>query len=265
MADNDQYNDEYQFADLDAMSPDAGDENGIAQDEASSPAATRTGISGENNIKRKAIFVVIVFVCLLLGYKMIGSLFSGKKAVSTMDTPAAAGIMQPPAPQPIVQQPQTAAPVAVVPIDSKVTQELSALEVTQQSMRTDVASVNNQLVGISNNMNDMIAKMTALNGIIVNLSAKVDEQAREIEQLTIKRHEVRHIHTAVSHAPSYPKYYLQAVIPGRAWLIAANGATLTVREGTMVAGYGMVKLIDPNQGRVMTSSGQVIRFSQEDS
>ncbi|HAF87135.1 MAG TPA: type IV secretion protein IcmG, partial [Legionellales bacterium] len=60
-------------------------------------------------------------------------------------------------------------------------------------------------------------------------------------------------------------YYIKAVIPGRAWLIAANGSTLTVSEGTNIKGYGMVKLIDSTQGRILTSSGRVIRFSQQDS
>ena len=67
--------------------------------------------------------------------------------------------------------------------------------------------------------------------------------------------------------PSAPPihYYIQAVIPGRAWIIATNGSTLTVREGTNIAGYGIVRLIDPLDGRIVTSSGQIIRFSQEDS
>ncbi|MBA3536672.1 MAG: type IV secretion protein IcmG, partial [Tatlockia sp.] len=60
-------------------------------------------------------------------------------------------------------------------------------------------------------------------------------------------------------------YFIQAIIPGRAWLIATNGSTITVREGTRIAGWGVVKLIDPIQGRVLTSSGRIIRFSQRDS
>ena len=60
-------------------------------------------------------------------------------------------------------------------------------------------------------------------------------------------------------------YYIQAVIPGRAWLVSSQGLTITVREGTSVPGYGIVKLIDPNQGRILTSSGRTITFSQQDS
>ena len=60
-------------------------------------------------------------------------------------------------------------------------------------------------------------------------------------------------------------YYIQAVIPGRAWLIATNGSTLTVREGSTIPGYGIVRKIDPNLGKVFMSTGKVIRFSQLDS
>jgi len=61
------------------------------------------------------------------------------------------------------------------------------------------------------------------------------------------------------------QYFLQAIIPGRAWLISTNGDTVTVREGTRISSYGVVRFIDAKRGRVLTSSGQVIRFSQEDS
>jgi intracellular multiplication protein IcmG len=109
-------------------------------------------------------------------------------------------------------------------------------------------------------------KMAELNQVITQLNAKLETQSQVIERLTVRT------------APKPPKprvlngflnqrlkYYVQAVIPGRAWLIATNGATLTVREGTLISGYGVVKLIDPTQGRVLTSSGRIIRFSQSDS
>ena len=58
---------------------------------------------------------------------------------------------------------------------------------------------------------------------------------------------------------------LQAIIAGRAWLVCSNGETLTVRQGTQVYNYGEVRYIDAISGQVLTSSGQTITFSQEDS
>jgi intracellular multiplication protein IcmG len=106
--------------------------------------------------------------------------------------------------------------------------------------------------------------VSELNRMIAALSDKLDSQAKTIESLAAKP-VVRKTHPIVGRNKPLVQYNIQAVIPGRAWIVATNGTTLTVREGSKVPGYGLVKLIDPNQGRVITSSGRVIRFSQEDS
>lgn len=266
MADKDQYNDEYQFADLDAMTPDAGDEGDVTGTDPNTPEEMRAvEPSNKNNVKRNALIVVALVVLLMIIYKFMGSVFSDKKApvkaiAPTVTVPAPAPV------QPLASPPVTTpTPVTTGPnIDTQISQKLSAIEVGQQSMRTDVSSVSSQIGGINTNLNALVAKIAELDGIISSLSAKLDDQSRVIEQLTIRR-EVKKVHYAPRRVARYPKYYIQAVIPGRAWLIATNGSTLTVREGTIIAGYGMIKLIDPNQGRITTSSGQVIRFSQEDS
>jgi intracellular multiplication protein IcmG len=263
MADNDQYNDEYQFADLDAMHPDSEDASASPSAEGTSTSGeTRTGALDHHTIKRNGLIVIVLLVSAIVIYKFVGSFSADKKVAVNTSAPVVAPVVQPPV------QPQAVMPVPVVPlpaVDTKVSQELSALDSAQQSMRADVSTLSDQLGALSNNVNAMVAKMSELNGAIASLSAKVDEQSHELEQLTIRREEAKRVHHGVLKGPRYPRYYIQAVIPGRAWLIATNGATLTVREGTVIAGYGMVKLIDPNQGRVSTSSGQVIRFSQDDS
>lgn len=267
MADKDQYNDEYQFADLDAMTPDAGDEGEVmgAADPNSPEEVPSVNPSDTNNVKRNALIVVALVILLMIIYKFVGSVFSDKNTTVKATAPT----VTVPAPAPVRVQP-LAPPVAPAPVttepnvDAQISQKLSAIEVSQQSMRTDVSSVSSQIGGINSNLNTLVAKIAELDGIISSLNAKLDDQTRVIEQLTIRR-QAKKVHYAPRKAAHYPKYYIQAVIPGRAWLIATNGSTLTVREGTIIAGYGMVKLIDPNQGRIITSSGQVIRFSQEDS
>lgn len=57
-----------------------------------------------------------------------------------------------------------------------------------------------------------------------------------------------------------PDYYVQAVIPGRAWLKNADGQILTVTQGDPVPGYGTVSLIDAQNGIVMTSTGVKFAF-----
>ncbi len=272
MADNDQQNDEYQFADLDAMTPDSGDDTEYRGDSLNTPEVdekTPRAHAAENNIKRNALIVIVLVIAIMVLYKLMGSFFSGTK----LPEKVAPTIMKTtPAPTPTAAPAPTFTPTPVLPMpqtnppkdDVQINQKLSALELGQQGMRSDISSVSSQMGGINTNLNAIVAKIAELNAIISNLNTKLDEQAHEIQRLTVHR-VAKKTHYSSSRAASYPKFYIQAVIPGRAWLIATNGATLTVREGSVIAGYGMVKLIDPNQGRVTTSSGQVIRFSQEDS
>lgn len=265
MADNEQNNDEYQFDNLDEISPILNEDN----EELSANSYTKEDIrplnATENNIKRNIFVGVAILIFTLVVYKFLAASFSSKK-LSDQVVPAVKSDTAT-ATAPVIPQAQPEQPVAqvVVPVtDEKTNQALGAIEVTQQSLRTGITSINDQLGGINSNLNAMMTKITELNGIIVSLSTKVEEQAIVIAKLTVQN-KPKQKHEARKYTQQRLKFYLQAVIPGRAWLIATNGTTLTVREGTTIQGYGMVKLIDPTQGRVTTSSGQVIRFSQEDS
>lgn len=57
-----------------------------------------------------------------------------------------------------------------------------------------------------------------------------------------------------------PKYSLHAVIPGRAWLKQGNHI-FSVSEGQELEPYGRILTIDARQGTIVTSSGQVIRYT----
>lgn len=274
MADNDQYNDEYQFADLDAINPDAADDSGLGGENIENAETIHppAGASGRNDIIRKAMIVIGIVILIMVLYKIVESVFSGKKEVT--NATAVTNVTQNSAPTPpavpqaqtqlpsVTTQPQAASPAD----ETKLNQKLAGLESTQQNMQSTIGAVNDQIGNVNTNLNSIVTKLNEMNGVIANLNAKIEEQSKEIEQITIQREQAKRVRHEFHKAPKqYLKYYIQAVIPGRAWLIASNGTTLTVREGTFINGYGMVKLIDPNQGRVSTSSGQVIRFSQEDS
>ncbi|KTC66533.1 protein IcmG (DotF) [Legionella adelaidensis] len=261
--DKDQYNDEYHFADLEGISPPVTDEEAAAEG-TNTEAVTERRFSEPSNIRRNALIVVGIILLAMILYKFLGSYFSDRKIPVKDATPVPE---QPkPVPQPVIT-PTPVPPVVQQPVvqDSpQIEQKISSLEVGQQSMRSEVETVNAQLGGLNTNINNLTAQIAQLNQIINTLNAKVDAQAREIEQLTITR-KPKPVKKAIRKVTPAPKYYIQAVIPGRAWLIAPNGSTLTVREGSVLPGYGTVKLIDPNQGRIVTSSGQMIRFSQADS
>lgn len=260
MADNDQYNDEYQFADPDAVGANPLDA-GQSYDEAVVNHESRVK-SGANSVISKAIMVVAILIIALILYKFLGSYFS--KPTKVIDTPRTEIV--PMTIEPISTVPSVSVPSpTAVAIEPEITQKLSLIDSSQQNLRSEIVSISNQLTGVNTSINALSSQIEQLNRMISALSVRIDEQAGQLDKLTIRNQPKPT--KKITHRVMVPgkKYYIQAVIPGRAWLIAQNGTTLTVREGSEIPGYGTVKLIDPNQGRITTSSGQIIKFSQTDS
>lgn len=277
MAEKDQY-DEYQFTDIDTF----GEEN-LGEEENAS--LTEEGLEkkppSKSNLRRNVFVAIFVIIIIMLGYKFI-SRFIHKSAPSPEIVtspplqPTGFQSAQPALPvKPVTQEAPPLTPAqSTAPASEKLTednmqikQKLSDLEASQQNVRNEVSTVSNQLSGINTNVSQLTEKIANLNQIIASLSSKLEEQSHEIVVLTerSKPRPKKMRHRPRGRISPGPSYFIQAVIPGRAWLIATNGSTITVREGSAIPGYGIVQLIDPNQGRVLTSSGQVIGFSQQDS
>lgn len=263
MVDNNQNNDEYQFADLDVVNPDGAD------DDLEAMRAEGEQRAPKKDVRKNALIVIALIVTAMIIYKFMGAMFS-KKPEPVTPTPTLTTPVTPTPATPVVTQPtpSTLTPVPTQPqpagVSDEVNQKLSALELAQQGVRSEITTINNQLNGLSSNVNDLSNKIAALSQSVTLLAAKVEQQSQQIAVLTV-RTKPKPAPRMVRKVTPRPVYYIQAVIPGRAWLIATNGSTLTVREGSVIAGYGTVKLIDATQGRVVMSTGQIIRFSQQDS
>lgn len=269
MADNDQFNDEYQFSDLDALNPGNYEETTSGEEVAKEKTSRK--INTPTNVKRNVLIAVSLIILAMIIYKFLGSYFSKEKVTPSVKKPT----QQVQTKQQTNSPPKTAIQQPVKPIEMpkseayespKMEQKIAALEVSQQSMRSEVKQVSNQLGGVNSNMNELATSLSNLQHALTELNSKIDAQSQEIEQLIIRtRPKPKPQKRVIKKTTPVKQYFVQAVIPGRAWLISSNGTTLTVREGSTIPGYGVVKLIDPLQGRVSTSSGKVIRFSQNDS
>lgn len=268
MADNDQNNDEYKFSELDAVDNDPMGNSG----DGFNPDSRGEGqLSDRKNIKRNALIAIGLVVFAMVMYKLVGSFFpksnnQAKNAIVPVKTASAPAVTQLPASPPpsTVKVAEPAPQQVVAAVDTELKQKVSAIEVSEQTIRAEVTSVGEQVVSVNNNINNLNTQLNNLNQVITTLSTQVAKQSEELNLLracTQPKKVKQKTHIQVERVI----FYLKAVIPGRAWLIGSNGSTLTVREGTKIAGYGTVKLIDSMQGRVLTSSGQIIRFSQEDS
>jgi len=263
MEDNDQNNDEYQFTELDSLGNEIisdDEEPGLHTDTMSSDPD-----SGKKDIRRNALIVVGLIIAALILYKIIGSWYSKKSDVSKKTTtPVAQQITQQPVQTVITPAPIEQPQQIISQVDTDLKQKVSAIEISQQTVRAQVNSLGDDVNAVNSNVNNLNTQVSKLNQLIEDLSNQLARQTEEINQLRV-RTKPKRVHHTPSHRAARIVYYIQAVIPGRAWLIGSNGSTLTVREGTKIPGYGVVKLIDSIQGVILTSSGQAIRFSQEDS
>ncbi|WP_058533122.1 type IVB secretion system protein IcmG/DotF [Legionella saoudiensis] len=282
MAENDQ-NDEYKFDEYESYDHESMDDAGSGS--STSPQPPGKPPRGPTDVRRNALIAVGVIIAAMVGYKVVGGIFSGKSAQNKGSTlppaPVATVVpqqqIQPTAqvqPQPTQQVQQEVAPQPMPQPTTQVThedntalkQQVESIATNQQNVQSQVSSMNEQVGNVSTNINNLSAQINQLNQTITNLTNQLSKQSEEITILMqrTKPRPVRRLLPPQRYGQANI-YYINAVIPGRAWLIGTNGSTLTVREGTKIAGYGVVKLIDSMEGRILTSSGRIIRFSQDDS
>lgn len=225
----------------------------------------------ENSPARNAVVVVGILLTLFIVYQIISGLFfQSKNAVVVPKTVIKQSPIQTvtrPVAQPIATPNEFTLGNQMPGMKdiNEFKSRLSAMEQNQTNAQDQVMSINNQLASINTNLDMLTSKLTQLSQQLTQLNSVVNEQAQQLTLL--KAHleaKPKLVKRIIPRGPSMV-YYLKAVIPGRAWLVTNNGNTMTVRVGTPIAGYGVVRFIDAIQGRVLTSSGHLIKFSQEDS
>ncbi|MBA4695840.1 MAG: hypothetical protein H2069_00445 [Legionella sp.] len=218
------------------------------------------------NVRRNAIIAIGVVALLMLGYQFVEAYLQRKHVPSQKSQVMPAPIVTTPVPTrvaPPVEVPQTK-PVVTTPVvsdNAPVLRELTTVENQQQALRSSLDTLQNAVNSINSRESDLTEKISELTQTLSALVSKLDQQTAQIEHLVER---TRRPKVIKRRQPKQPPavYTMQAVIPGRAWLISENGATITVNVGTSLRGYGTVRLIDAKQGRVLTSSGRVIRFGQ---
>jgi intracellular multiplication protein IcmG len=272
-------NDEYQFADLDGLGTESLDavleadeaEFEEAEEGVSSPPGRGRLDPAMMKIIKKGVMVVGGLILFVLTYKLILAFWdSSPKAVNKQSPVVAQKVVPVQAEQPNVVTPlpvQISQPSqdALNQTEKKVT----ALEEERSRLKTDLFAMQQQLRDVTQTVSNMTSSLDAIKQSMEQINDKMDQQSEQMVRLqSIKRAQRR------ASTPSVKKimpkvestqYYIQAIIPGRAWLMSTKGTTLTVSRGSEVPGYGDVRLINPKLGRIFTSSGRVIQFSQADS
>lgn len=219
----------------------------------------------ENIQVRNALIAFFVIFILVLLYELTSSLISkkqGSKVSQTRGQQTKISTFNNTKLQ--VGQPKFDIQDELSKKTQNLTAELSKIKESNDVLNAKISTINSENLKITSDFQELADKLNKLSMQIEKLSAIVEEQSQSIVSLSIKREYRPQPRKQIIKQPVM-KYFVKAVIPGRAWLIAENGSTLTVRKGSIVPGYGVVTMVDVSQGRVLTNSGKTITFGQNDS
>jgi intracellular multiplication protein IcmG len=150
--------------------------------------------------------------------------------------------------------------------------ETSQILESQKTIQANIASLSQQVSQLSSQVNAITSLMQTYPQDVSGIQTKLTLMEQVLQELKVAIN-AKKVSTVVVKPKSQPytmpkfvtpspTYYIQAIIPGRAWLISSNGSTLTVTVGTRVPGYGVVEKIHALQGVVEVSSNRVLRFNQ---
>jgi len=224
--------------------------------------------------KNIIIFIIIVILAVLIIYKMFSFLFGGTKPAAPQVAPEV-GISAPAATEVATPPPTTLLPAA--PAKEEVTQPPAEAAVQPS------ASFEGQMTAIRQENEKLIAKLEqqalqnqtrigSLEQKITDLKEGVGDLHQGIQDLTTQVKHNQELQKALSVYKArsqkrkeqtirhIKRYFVRAVIPGRAWLYGADGTSMTVTVGNSIPGYGRITAIDPYSGAVATSSGVKLRY-----
>ncbi len=259
----------------------------------SAPIQKKSGLSSSGLIevlKKNWLYAAIGLVGIIIVWYLFTSFLFPSEPVKPVAGPVARHTPQQqwvePSPKPVVQKAksdtQTPTPVVVN----------NSMSLSRDDMRMLVQGfqhvVNQEVVAISQHVDQSIAQLAQSNQqgrteVLKNQQMSQQEISIAKQQVTLLKEQVADINTkfdqynqnllkmgqtleatqeqlrllVAEKAQDAEQLTLRAVVPGRAWLVNADGHTVTVIKGTSLPHYGTITKIDSDEGKVYTSSGYV--------
>lgn len=261
MSDNKNINEEYQYVDETEIEPVPVESEG--KEESDSYSDKINTLIQQPNIRRNAIIAVLALFILLILIKCSSSLVSKQKENTGSTLP----YQQQTKKQESMVQSSSAGMSNQLGLSNT---ELSQLQDNQNNLRASITALNEQVSQLSNQIGVLSNNYQSLQQEFLTTQNKLNVTTQSLEELIASQkskpvlsRQRKSIGLNKQAPVSYPKYFVQAIIPGRAWLINTNGTTLTVTPGSSIPGYGVVRNILAQDGRVITSSGKILKFNQE--
>ncbi|OGT31795.1 MAG: hypothetical protein A3E87_02340 [Gammaproteobacteria bacterium RIFCSPHIGHO2_12_FULL_35_23] len=243
--DNEDQNSEYQFKD---------DQNTEAEyNYVEEPQVSTT--SARPKIKVKPIItVILIIIVLFIVYKVIHSIIE-KRANSSL----------------------TAIPTVSIQSTSPVPTQQSAVQNNNQALLAQLPDLATSVASLQASNQDLANKiqqqqfqdqtnMTTMQQSIDNVSTQMQKISDSVSSLSAAFYKQQEMQQRAAYEKAQvaarkaaalrnqKNYFVDAVIPGRAWLKGADGSALTVAVGDELPGYGKVIAINPYSGEVRTTS-----------
>lgn len=163
-------------------------------------------------------------------------------------------------PSPVQQPVVVTSPLVSAPANSPTVN--SGPDLTEQNH-----NLQNQVSGLASNLSTLQSNLTLLSNQLAAQNTKMDALETKLDQLSQQKSTEKHAnrkftkkHKKAKVGTTRPVYYIQSVIPGRAWLVDGLGKNITVSTGDRLQGYGKVTQVDAITGQVFTSSGAIIKY-----
>ncbi len=269
--DIDDENSEFNFSDEDENSP-------VFEEKTDKKSSQVTDFikKAQKVVKKKpwvlAIGAAIVLIFVLLIYSFVSSEGKTEKKVTQL-APVTQGTL--------ANQPTSIASIQTAPEAPQQAQQNSQTIKQQQTLSSALGSESTTATPTNNRVGKLEQQMGTYQQKIDELSQVAQGNAQQIARLqtTLQQmdsalqsmsramssvqSEEKKVHDAMNAKASGKKaktYYVEAIIPGRAWLKVSDGTTLTVSPGVEIPGLGRVTRIDPDSGTVKTTTGKVIRY-----
>jgi len=259
MSDNKNFDDEYQYVEEPDIEPIEVEPETISEKTETTEQPSEdylekiSSLLQKPSMKRNALLAV-VGLFFLLGLLKCVSKPSTHEEMS--------------APKPIIQN---TAPAPNQMIQTMPDNQMQDLINMQKSMQANLASMNDKMNQLNSQLSVLNSNNQALQQQLSDLMSKYQSLQQSInEAMAAAKAKPQITHSLASRTRAYSapvikeNYFIQAIIPGRAWLVSSQGKTITVRVGSLLPGYGRVARIDAQQGRVEMSSSKVFVFSQAD-
>lgn len=178
-------------------------------------------------------------------------------------------------------------------MEAQLEQRLQTLESQSSSLNEKISNIEkqsaqntSQINTLSRGVGNVQTQVADLNNTITSLLAAVKKRATQVAQPSSRPAELYPARTPsrtpVSSRDSGSKasyvsgatperfkqsdklsFFVQAIIPGRAWLKDNENRIVSIGEGDTVPGYGKVVAIDPRNGFVTMSSGTKFEYGIE--